>query len=150
MYGLFEPDEGSIDYPIKRREGSVMIRDECRSDDEGAHECLTLYRTLAKDTDLNISLVEYKLKTGRCHKISVHSTYMGHPLVSDGLYGPCSIDNPSDRYPLAQELDARCGRLALHARKISFIHPITCEAMEFESKIPAPITGLSPKFADHS
>lgn len=150
VYGLFEPEEGSIDYPIKRREGSVMIRDVCRTDDEGAHECLTLYRTLAKDTDLNISLVEYELKTGRCHQIRVHSTYMGHPLVSDGLYGPCSIDNPSDRYPLAQELDARCGRLALHARKISFIHPITGEAMEFESKIPAPITGLSPKFADHS
>jgi 23S rRNA pseudouridine1911/1915/1917 synthase len=149
VYGIFEPEEGIIDAAIKRREGSVMIRDACLPEDPGAHECLTLYKTLAKDTGLNISLVQYELKTGRCHQIRVHSTFKGHPLVGDGLYGPCSIDNPSSGYPLAPELDAKCGRLALHARQITFAHPLSGEKMVFESKIPDEILGLSPEFVDH-
>ena len=149
VYGHFEPDEGMIDLPIRRRPGSVMIRDVCDINDEGAHACLTLYKTLAYDETSDISLVEYELKTGRCHQIRAHSCYNGHPLVGDGLYGPCSDDNPSDSYPLASVIDDKCSRLALHARKITFFHPITKENMEFASKIPEQITGLSPKFADH-
>jgi 23S rRNA pseudouridine1911/1915/1917 synthase len=148
-YGLFEPEEGIIDQPIRRRPGSVMIRDVCSIEDEGAHECLTLYKTLAYDIVKNISLVQYELKTGRCHQIRAHSCYNGHPLVGDGLYGPCSIDNPTDLYPNASEIDSECGRLALHARYISFIHPVTGEQMEFTADIPAEITGLSPEFGDH-
>ncbi len=149
VFGYLEPQEGSIDLPIRRRVGSVMIRDVCDINDEGAHDCLTLYKTLAYDEDLNISLIEYELKTGRCHQIRVHSTYSGHPLVGDGLYGPCSIDNPSDAYPMAEDIDKRCGRLALHAKRISFTHPVTGEEMSFDSDLPEQIKGLSTKFLDH-
>ena len=149
VFGLWEPQEGSISFPIRRRPGSVMIRDICDINDEGAHDCLTLYKTLAYDEELNISLIEYELKTGRCHQIRVHSTNSGHPLIGDGLYGPCSDDNPSDAYPTAEELDKRCGRLALHAKKITFIHPVTKEEMTFESDLPEQIRNLSPKFLDH-
>ena len=149
VYGLFEPREGLIDQPIRRRPGSVMIRDICTPEDEGAHECLTLYKTLAYDSANNISLVQYELKTGRCHQIRAHSCYNGHPLVGDGLYGPCSIDNPTDAYPQAFQTDANCGRLALHARNISFKHPVTGEDMEFTTGIPEEILRLSPEFSDH-
>ena len=148
-YGLFEPQEGTRDQAIRRRPGSVMIRDVCDISDEGAHECLTLYRTLAYDSAKNISLVQYELKTGRCHQIRAHSCYNGHPLVGDGLYGPCSSDNPSDAYPMASKIDEECGRLALHARYISFTHPVTGEQMEFCTDIPEEITRLSPEFGDH-
>ena len=148
-YGLFEPAEGMIDQAIRRRPGSVMIRDVCDIKDEGAHECLTLYKTLAYDKDKDISLVQYELKTGRCHQIRAHSCYKGHPLVGDGLYGPCSIDNPVDSYPKACDIDNECGRLALHARFISFTHPVTGEPMEFTTEIPEEITGLSPEFGNH-
>ena len=149
VYGIYEPAFGSIDLPIKRREGSVMMRDVCNIDDEGAHECLTHYRTRAADEELNISLVEFELVTGRCHQIRVHSTYMGHPLVGDGLYGPLSIDNPSDAYPLARDLDLKCPRVALHAAMLDFIHPVTNENMSFNCELPSEIAGLSPKFLDH-
>lgn len=149
VYGIWEQNEGTIDLPIKRREGSVMIRDVCKSGEPGAHESVTHYRVLASDEDLNISLTEYELETGRCHQIRVHSTYMGHPLIGDGLYGPCSVDNPSDAFPLAMELDRKCPRVALHARTIEFIHPVSGVKMSFTSSIPDNISSLSPKFVDH-
>ena len=149
VYGIYNEPEGIIDRPIKRREGSVMIRDVCSCDDEGSHASVTLYKTLSKDEDKNISLVEFELLTGRCHQIRVHSLSMGHPLIGDGLYGPCSIDNPSDLYPDAPAIDKAAGRLALHAYNLEFIHPLTGKPMEFTSDLPREITELSPKFADH-
>ncbi len=149
VYGIYDPLEGTIDLPIKRREGSVMIRDVCSPDDPKAHDCLTLYETVATDPELNVSLVKFELKTGRCHQIRVHSTYNGHPLVGDGLYGPLSVDNPCDRFPNAKELDEKCPRVALHAFAIDFVHPITNEPMSFTCDLPSEIAGLSPKFLDH-
>ena len=149
VYGIYEPSCGTIERSIKRREGSVMIRDVCDADDNGARECITHYRTRVKDPDLNISLVEFELETGRCHQIRVHSTYMGHPLVGDGLYGPLSIDNPSDAYNNADKIDALCPRVALHAAMLDFIHPVTGVPMSFVCDLPEDISGLSPKFLDH-
>lgn len=149
VYGIYECSSGTIDLPIKRREGSVMIRDVCESDVIGAHPSVTHYRQISADGTLNISLVEFTLETGRCHQIRVHSTYMGHPLVGDGLYGPCSVDNPTDRFPDAKMIDERCGRLALHAYHLDFKHPVTGTSMTFESPLPGQIKGLSPQFTDH-
>ncbi len=149
VYGIYEPSKGTIDRPIKRREGSVMIRDVCNSDDDGAHECITHYEMVAKDEDLNISLIRFELVTGRCHQIRVHSTSMGHPLVGDGLYGPLSNDNPSDKFPLAETLDKKCPRVALHAGMLDFKHPVTNEDMSFTCDLPEEIRNLSPKFQDH-
>ena len=67
------------------------------------------------------SLVSLILETGRTHQIRVHLQYLGHPLVGDYLY------NPDMEY---------INRQALHSWKLSFIHPITGEAMHFEAPLP--------------
>ncbi len=149
VYGIYTPSDGTIEKPIRRREGSVMIRDVCNESDPGAHSCLTYYRTKAIDENLGISLIEFELATGRCHQIRVHSTSMGHPLIGDGLYGPLSDDNPSDKFPIASVLDKKCPRVALHAAYLDFVHPVTGEKMSFSSELPSDIAGLSPKFLDH-
>ncbi|SFC40733.1 ribosomal large subunit pseudouridine synthase D [Polaromonas sp. OV174] len=67
-------------------------------------------------------LVKCKLHTGRTHQIRVHMASLGHPLVSDELYG-----------------GGRAGgleRQALHACRLAFEHPVTGAMMEFKSLPP--------------
>jgi 23S rRNA pseudouridine1911/1915/1917 synthase len=68
-------------------------------------------------------LVKCKLHTGRTHQIRVHMAMLGHPLVSDELYGGA----------VAGGLQ----RQALHACRLAFEHPVTGAAMEFRALPPA-------------
>lgn len=151
VYGVFDEEEGIISKPIKRRPGSVMIRDTVPEEDPDGKSSITRYKTLYKAPSGDISLVGYRLLTGRCHQIRVHSLSEGHPLVGDGLYGPNSIDNPSDRFPVSSELDKRIGRQALHAAYLELCHPITKQKMIFRSPMPEDmrkIIGLSSEACD--
>ena len=75
------------------------------------------------DNQAAYCLVRCKLYTGRTHQIRVHMASLGHPLVSDGLYGG--------------EPAAGLGRQALHARRLAFEHPVSGEAMSFIAPVPA-------------
>jgi 23S rRNA pseudouridine1911/1915/1917 synthase len=68
-------------------------------------------------------LVKCKLHTGRTHQIRVHMAFLGHPLVSDALYGGQPAGGLS--------------RQALHACRLAFEHPVTGEMMEFKADPPA-------------
>jgi 23S rRNA pseudouridine1911/1915/1917 synthase len=67
------------------------------------------------------ALLELTLETGRRHQIRVQLADSGWPIVGDGRYG--ARTNP-------------IRRLALHASKLSFSHPVTREKMHFESPLP--------------
>lgn len=140
IYGTMDPLEGTIDAPIARRENSVMIREVSSS----GKPSITLYKTLYVNPTASHSMIAYKLLTGRCHQIRVHSLYKGHPLVGDGLYGPNSIDNPSD-IDGSLELDRKIGRQALHAASLKFTHPITNEEMSFVADLPGDMKSLFPE-----
>ena len=113
--GKFEKKSGTINAPIARKQKSIIER--CVSED--GDTAITRYEVIKEYNDY--SVVKCILETGRTHQIRVHMSYIGHPLLSDTLYGTSS--------PLIS-------RQALHAYKISFIHPITKQKMEFTSKIP--------------
>jgi 23S rRNA pseudouridine1911/1915/1917 synthase len=76
------------------------------------------------------ALVRCHLETGRTHQIRMHLAEHGHPVLGDPLYGK-SIGDPELRR-VATEL----GRQALHAAVLAFAHPITGEAMRFETEPP--------------
>lgn len=67
------------------------------------------------------SVVKCSLKTGRTHQIRVHMTATGHPLIGDRLYGGPSL---------------LINRQALHSYKISFVHPVSHESLEFVCELP--------------
>lgn len=67
-------------------------------------------------------LVKCKLHTGRTHQIRVHMALLGHPLISDELYGGA--------------VAAGLERQALHACRLAFEHPVTGAPMEFKSPPP--------------
>lgn len=67
------------------------------------------------------SLVELELETGRKNQIRVHMSEFGHSIAGDKKYGAKS--NPIKR-------------IALHAFKLTFIHPVTKQELNFETPIP--------------
>lgn len=65
------------------------------------------------------TLVEAKLETGRTHQIRVHMAHIRHPVLGDPLYGT-----------------KKDGRQFLHAKALGFEHPMTREALRFETELP--------------
>lgn len=87
--------------------------------DNGGKYAVTHFRTLQRGVDR--SLLEFELETGRKNQIRVHAAEIGHPICGDKKYG--NGDDPIHR-------------LALHAYRLCFYHPVTHEQMEFETPIP--------------
>ncbi len=81
------------------------------------------------------ALLTCQLETGRTHQIRVHLAAIDHPVVGDPVY--------SGRRP--QTLVARP---FLHARRLSFAHPVTGEPLEFESALPA--DRMPPVYGRHA
>ena len=94
---------------IKRKQESIIER--CVAEDGDYAE--TIFETV-KVYD-GYSLIKCILKTGRTHQIRVHTSHIGHSILGDTLYGSAS------------EL---ISRQALHAYKVSFIHPVTREKIQ--------------------
>ncbi len=86
-----------------------------------------------------LSRVECQLKTGRTHQIRVHLSHIGCSLIGDQLYGGSAAPRLKGRNlePELMTLLSTFPRQCLHAGKISFIHPILKERMEFTAAWPA-------------
>ena len=79
------------------------------------------YRLLAASD--NYYLLEIDLQTGRHHQIRCQLAKMGCPIKGDLKYG-FSRSNPD-------------GSICLHARSISFVHPVSKEQITVEAPLPA-------------
>lgn len=121
LNGNLSKTSGTINAPISRKSGSIMERE---ISDTG--ETAISHFELIKNFD-NYCLVKYTLETGRTHQLRVHSKYIGHPILGDTLY-----DITSDLIP----------RQALHAQKVTFLHPITKETLILEAPLPLDINNL--------
>ncbi len=95
-------------------------------------EAITHYSV--KDYFPGLTLLDIKLHTGRTHQIRVHMAYMNHPVVGDQLYGT-RLRMPTDWDSQTRQLLMNFGRQALHAYKLSFIHPLTERKLTFEAPL---------------
>ena len=115
--GVMEQPEGMVrSYLTENAAFQVYSTD---NPDEG-QLAITRYKVLGGNS--RFSLVELDLETGRKNQIRVHMHDLGHSIIGDRKYG-------AHGSPL--------GRVALHAVKLRFAHPVTRREMNFETPIPA-------------
>ena len=120
LTGHLTNKNGKIVAPIARKDDSIIERE---INFETGENAITYYMVLNEFYINNtpLSLVNFLLETGRTHQIRLHSKYLGNPIIGDTLYG--------------KESDL-INRQALHAYKISFIHPISKENIILEIDLP--------------
>ena len=95
-----------------------------------------------------VTLVECRLETGRTHQIRVHMSWQGHPLFNDERYGGDRILKGTTFSKYKQFIEncfAVMPRHALHAQSLGFVHPMTHEAVYFESELPDDFRALLEK-----
>lgn len=82
---------------------------------------ITAYRVL--DRGPAATLIECRPVTGRLHQIRVHMEAIGCPLLGDTIYGPRRVHTASPR-------------VALHAHRLAFVHPITGQPIDIRTDWP--------------
>ena len=75
------------------------------------------------------SFLEIELGTGRMHQIRVQASSRGFPILGDALYGSKIGFGP-------ETPDARQRAIALHGRRLCFLHPMTREPVDIEAPLP--------------
>ncbi len=102
-------------------------------------EAITHYRVLKKYRAH--SHIQLKLETGRTHQIRVHMAHIHYPILGDRTYGG-RLRLPPNADPNFLQMLREFPRQALHAKRLSLVHPKTGEAMSWESPLPADMQTL--------
>lgn len=135
-WGAIEQDRGVIDQPIAVSRGSAVYTKRV-VDKAGGKPSVTEY---AVERRLRgFSVVRLTPRTGRAHQLRVHLAWLGHPIVGDKIYGPDETlylefietgvtDEMLDKLLLS--------RHALHAERVSFLHPRARQRCAFEAPLP--------------
>jgi 23S rRNA pseudouridine1911/1915/1917 synthase len=124
VHGRPENPCGTLATQIGRRSGKKKMR----VAETGGQDAITHWRTLSRKGA--VSLVEFRIETGRTHQIRVHAAYLGCPIVGDRLYGDAAKDAKLRRRP---------ARLLLHAVELAFPHPAGGGRVSFMAEVPPEI-----------
>jgi len=111
--GIVSNDTGEINQPL-------MVdwpnRPKQKIDAAGKASC-TPYQVLSRDKDTQTTRVQLTPITGRSHQLRVHMMWLGHAILGDEFYATDKVFHKSER-------------LLLHAAKLTFIHPMTHQAID--------------------
>ena len=132
------PARGTIEGALARsahdRKKMAMVK-------SGGRHAVTHYateRVFGPDEKPTAAKVVCRLETGRTHQIRVHLASRGNPCLGDATYGSGPAAGPV-REAMIQ---AGLSRQALHAAVLGFIHPVTRQALRFESPLPPDLARL--------
>jgi 23S rRNA pseudouridine1911/1915/1917 synthase len=149
VWGTPEPAEGTITGNVGRNIRDRKIMQVFHDGSQGKH-AVTHYRII--EPLGYVSLVECRLETGRTHQIRVHMAWKGHPLFNDEEYGGHRILKGTT-FTKYQQFVRNCfemlPRQALHARTLSFNHPVSGKRLYFESPVPKDMVSVIEKWRNY-
>ena len=122
--GVYPKDEDIINLPISRH----PTKPHKMTVAEAGKDSTTIIKVIERFKDA--TYLDVTLVTGRTHQIRVHMLAIGHPILSDHLYGHSS---------------ALLNHQALHAYQIECIHPITKEKLTLTCQPPSDMLKLIKK-----
>ncbi len=123
VVGHYKENKGTVNapiarHPVDRKKMAVMA---------SGREAITHYEAIEEYP--SFTYVQFQLETGRTHQIRVHTSYIGHPIIGDTVYGGGKTAFEKNNKAL---LDGQI----LHAKILSFPHPKTKKEMVFECELP--------------
>src|SRR6202167_2972966 len=132
-----------IDAPIGRHR-SLRTRMAVRAD---GREAVTNFRI--EERFRVHTLLRVRLETGRTHQIRVHLAHVGLPLVGDPAYGGRQGRVAGDAAQLNALLHA-FARQALHAQRLTLVHPGNGRELSFEAPLPQDFQALLAQLRAHA
>ncbi|KAH6832720.1 Pseudouridine synthase family protein [Perilla frutescens var. hirtella] len=145
--GVIIEDEVVIDHPIGLVKYPGVAQGLYVASPSGK-PALSKVTVLERNKQSNSTLVQVEIKSGRPHQIRIHLSFIGHPLISDPLYGtggqPKYTDQEIVNESFAQDggyerpgkpVPGDCG-YHLHAHRVVFAHPATNEIIKITAPLP--------------
>jgi len=150
VWGKPEPSEGTITGHVGRniRDRKIM---QVFPDGSQGKAAITHYKVI-EDFGYT-SMVECRLETGRTHQIRVHFSFIRHPLFNDEEYGGDQILKGTT-FTKYQQFVKNCFKIiprqALHAKSLSFDHPVTGKRLSFDSELPDDMRQVTEKWRNYT
>ena len=136
VWGDVRGNHGEIVLPVGRHPGD---RKKMSTKSKRGRDALTLWKV--RERYEIATLLDVEIKTGRTHQIRVHLSDRGYPVIGDAVYGNASKIRTVKDATLKAQIRA-LDRQALHAAKLSFLHPSTGERVVFTADMPEDMAAL--------
>ncbi len=155
VHGEVDRDEDVIDLPIGQHPAvhdryivtGIAERLGGRFEKGLSKEAVSRYRVLERFA--GFTLVELHPRTGRTHQLRVHMSHVGHPMVGDPFYGGRHVSRRDLTGRPEDPVEPFFRRQALHAWRLSVMHPGQNKPLEITAPPPDDFRELLSLLRDH-